>query len=507
KKVITNIEVNHNKLVVAEWGGITVEDMNGNAVVTKVNDFNYALLDVDGVIWFGSSQYGLLRIGINGEEGFLPNGPRAAASYNMLGTGKELWVASGSHTNTYAATYSYNRYYHFTGSEWKNAPDNPLINPMFDFTEIAQNPINKNIYFGTHGSGIVELANVSGQPIQTFDSTNSPLQNYGVATVVTGLAFDKTGRMWVSNFGADSALRVRLTNGKWVAFQLQTASAGKILIDAKNYKWLTSPRNISNGIIVYDDNGTPENKADDRIATLNNTPLGGNLPSLSISCMVQTGKGDIWIGSDLGLSVISTPSNVFLNPSNLANRIIIPFEEGSSQGAYLLGNEIINCITIDGGDRRWVGTNNGAYLIDNDGQTVLKHYTKDNSPLLSDQIYTIGIIEETGEVFFGTSRGIVSYQGNATKSSKNFNNLKIFPNPVKENFDGDVSISGLMNNSLVKITDINGNLIFETGSNGGTATWNCRKFNGERPATGVYLVFVINEDGSETSMGKILFIH
>jgi hypothetical protein len=204
---------------------------------------------------------------------------------------------------------------------------------------------------------------------------------------------------------------------------------------------------------------------------------------------------------------VRNPGNAFNTTGSYdCERIIISVDPNSNLGGYLLGSEIIYCITIDGADRRWFGTNNGAWLIDSDGETILQHFTTDNSPLMSNNVQSIGIMESTGEVFFGTEEGMVSYRSDALPSPRNMQKLTIFPNPVKPDFTGEVAITGMPDNSLVKITDINGALVYQAYSNGGMATWNCLTFDGQRPSTGVYLAFCINQDGTETEVGKILFI-
>jgi hypothetical protein len=213
------------------------------------------------------------------------------------------------------------------------------------------------------------------------------------------------------------------------------------------------------------------------------------------------------IGTDQGYAKIRTPQNVFGKGDYDAQRVIISVEANSNLGGYLLGSEVINCITVDGGDRRWFGTNSGAWLIDSDGETILQHFTKDNSPLMSDNVTSITIMESTGEVFMGTDLGIASYRADALVASKTFETLKIYPNPVKPDYQGDISINGMPDNTLVKITDINGSLVNQSYSNGGMATWNGKTFDGTRASSGVYLVFCINQDGTETQVGKILFIH
>jgi flagellar hook assembly protein FlgD len=214
----------------------------------------------------------------------------------------------------------------------------------------------------------------------------------------------------------------------------------------------------------------------------------------------------MWVGTNQGLAIFSNPDLIFNGKKNSFDARQIIIQVGSNYEVFL-GKESINCIKIDPANRKWIGTRNGVILVSPDGYTVLKKFTTSNSPLLSNNVVEIGIDESNGEVFFGTDKGIISYTADATAGAGNFSNVKIYPNPVKPDYESDITIQGLKQNAVVKITDISGNLVFETTANGGTATWNGRNFNGHRVATGVYLILAADEVGSESYAGKILFIH
>jgi hypothetical protein len=178
------------------------------------------------------------------------------------------------------------------------------------------------------------------------------------------------------------------------------------------------------------------------------------------------------------------------------------------QGGYvenLLENEIINCILVDGANRKWIGTaNSGAYLISADGTRELLHFNTDNSPILSNTIKTIAINGETGEVFFGTNKGIISYKNTATEPDSEFSNVVVYPNPVRRDYSGTIAIKGLVKNCDVRITDIAGNVIYTTQSLGGQAIWDGNNFEGRKASTGVYLIYCTNPDGSQRYVSKIL---
>ena len=182
-----------------------------------------------------------------------------------------------------------------------------------------------------------------------------------------------------------------------------------------------------------------------------------------------------------------------------AFRIKIPRNDGTGFADYMLETEIITSIAVDGANRKWLGTySSGAYLLSPDGTIQLKNYNEQNSPILSNSILSLAVDNKTGDVWFGTSKGIQSVRGDATTGGENFTNVYTFPNPVREDFTGNVTITGLMRDTQIRITDISGNLVYETVSDGGQATWDLKTYNGKRVATGVYLVFCASSDGSQS---------
>jgi len=171
-------------------------------------------------------------------------------------------------------------------------------------------------------------------------------------------------------------------------------------------------------------------------------------------------------------------------------------------------NEHIKSIAIDGANRKWIGTeSSGVYLMSENGQQTIQHFTATNSPLLSNEILSIAINPNSGEVFFGTSQGIVSYQSDASNAGSTFGNVYAYPNPVRQNYTGMITITGLVANTQVKITDITGHLVCQTVSNGSLATWDGKDAHGKRVSTGVYLAICANADGSQSTITKILVIN
>jgi hypothetical protein len=172
-----------------------------------------------------------------------------------------------------------------------------------------------------------------------------------------------------------------------------------------------------------------------------------------------------------------------------------------------LGTEVINDIAVDGANRKWIASNNGVWLIEEDGSKVIRHFSTSNSPLLSNTVKSIGINGKSGEVFFGTEKGIISYRSDATEADDVHGKVTVFPNPVRENYNGPITINGLPADATVKITDIAGRLVYEMVADGGTAVWNGKGFNGKRPATGIYLIFTANKEDEDALVSKLLIVN
>jgi hypothetical protein len=168
----------------------------------------------------------------------------------------------------------------------------------------------------------------------------------------------------------------------------------------------------------------------------------------------------------------------------------------------------VQAIAVDDANRKWIATaNSGVFLMSEDGTKQIYHFDESNSPLFNNDVRTIAINHKTGEVYFGTAKGIIEFRGDATEGNEDCSGMYAFPNPVKPDYEGPIAIKGMMENSTVKITDVSGTLVYEVKSEGGQALWFGKNFKGERVSTGVYMAFCTNEDGSQKCVTKILFIN
>jgi ligand-binding sensor domain-containing protein len=213
------------------------------------------------------------------------------------------------------------------------------------------------------------------------------------------------------------------------------------------------------------------------------------------------------VGTSKGICVFYTPEAIFENgTSNWDAQTIIIDQDGFNQ--YLLKEEEVTAIAVDGANRKWIGTRKaGIFVVSEDGTQQIAQYTFENSPLLSNTINSLTIDGVSGELFIGTDVGICSFRTDATTGTETFGHVYAFPNPVEHDYTGTIAVSGLVRDADVKITDVSGNLVYSTVAKGGTAVWNGNLFSGQRAATGVYIVFCTNADGSQTQVTKILFIN
>jgi ligand-binding sensor domain-containing protein len=269
-------------------------------------------------------------------------------------------------------------------------------------------------------------------------------------------------------------------------------------------KWIVLPR--GDGLLILDDNGTPDYFGDDRSKKMAVTDQENKIISNAFS-IAEDLEGNIWVGTDEGPVIYYNPSRIFDNDLR-AYRIKIPRNDGSGLADYMLGTETITSIAVDGANRKWLGTaSSGAYLLSPDGMQQLINYNESNSPLFSNIINSVAVDQKSGNVWFATSRGVLSVRGTATEGMNSFTGVYAFPNPVRDDFTGNVTIAGLVRDTQVAITDISGNLVYKTVSEGGQASWDLTTYNGKRVSTGVYVVFCASPDGSKSAVTKILVIN
>jgi len=513
---LINVSLSENKILLAERqpSGISrVVILDASGSVNRVLDntgavsFPRKAILVNGEPWVADQFAGLSRISnSNAYANYSPGSPQSTGGGEMLVADGVFFASAGAVNAAWNYQYNGDGLFILKGNSWTNINRYryPVIDSLPDYICLAYDKRDASLWAGSFGGGLLQIKNGPAFTIykQGFlDVTVGDPGSYRVA----GLCFDAENNLWVSNFGATQPLKVRKADGSWksvaVPFSLFENALSQIVIDDFGYKWIVSP--LGNGLLVFDHGNSIDNTGDDRWRRLSNGPANGNLPASNVTCIAKDKSGFIWVGSADGVGVFQCPGDIFSAGCNA----VWPIVPNGTFAGYLFKGEEVNSIAVDGADRKWVATKNGVFLVDATGEKVLARFTETNSPLLSNEVKKITIDGKTGEVFFATLKGICSFRGNATEGGAANEEVLVFPNPVPPGFAGTIAIRGLVNNAIVKITELDGKLVYQTRALGGQAIWNGRNYRGQKIASGVYLVLVQEEGSKERTATKILFIN
>lgn len=459
---------------------------------------------VGGEIFIGTKEKGVFTMpltNISAVTNITPNGPLRSNIFALEKTANNLWAAFGGYDATYTPTRTRYGISKLTQSGWTSIPYEDLLDTR-SIASITANPNNENqVFLNSAESGLLKVENDEAVTRYTVGS-NSPLENdpnpFDITVRVFDSAFDKSGNLWVLNSLVMNVIkRYNPGSNQWTPYSVETATGpenySKVIVDRNNTKWMGTG---GKGLVAFNEN------LNNKFIVIQGEEYG--MPDNDVKALAIDNNNRLWIGTKRGLRVISSIERFMTEDELTANAIII-MEDGLAQ--ELMFEQVITDILVDGSNNKWIGTAGaGVFLVSPDGQKTLFHFTKQNSPLPSNNINDIEIDPVTGEVFFATEGGMVSYKGSSTAASDDLSKVYVFPNPVRPNFDGDVNISGLMDNVNVKITDIEGNLVFEATSEGGTVLWNTTAFGKYKVASGVYMIFIASEDGTETKVKKVMII-
>lgn len=439
-------------------------------------------------------------------EQYSLNSPQGVASGEMLVYNNTFYATAGSVNDAWNYQYNGDGIYSFREGTWTNINRYQYnhIDSLLDYITIAIDKRDETIWAGSYGGGLLHI-----KPGPSFEIFK---QNFIGNTIgdpgsyrVAGLVFDRENNLWISNFGSPQPLRVLKNDSSWKNFSLPFSlfenAMSQIVIDDNNYKWIVAP--LGNGLICFDHGASVDNTGDDRWRKYFSGSGNGNLPNSEVICVAKDKNGFIWVGTTDGVGVIQCPEQAFSAPVCDAVWPIVP--NGNFAG-YLFKGQEVRSMAVDGADRKWVATRNGVFLVSATGEKVIYQFTETNSPLLSNDVKKIAIDGKTGEVYFATMKGVCSFRSTATEGGESNENVLVFPNPVPPGFSGTIAIRGLVNNAIVKITELNGKLVYQTRALGGQAVWDGRNYRGQKISSGVYLVLVSDDGRKERTATKIFFI-
>lgn len=486
---------------------------------------NAAAFGSGNEIVIAESSVGLLIVQAdNSVAYYLPNGPSNNNSHAIKAIGNDIYISGGGVVQGYNGKSLPLAIHIYTNREWKNLTTSKYRDPM----EITYDPANPDsIYVSMWGNGLFQIKDHALGKL--YNKDNSALED-----IFTGYSYQRIGaivydnhsNLIVSNASVAVGLKVKTPEGKWYPLSYTPTdglhSTRRAIVTRNDNVWLIIPRNTYRGLIVFNTRNTLEDSSDDVYRStypVDDDPRfagpielkdeTGETLTTFIFDIEEDQDGILWLGTDKGVVTFNGDRTVFDSPENpIFQRIKVPRNDGSNLADYLLEDVTINDIAVDGANRKWIATaTDGVYLLSADGCETIHNFTLENSPLPSNEVVAVDVSPVTGEVFFGTPNGVVSFLADATVPEKELKNVRIYPNPVRPDFVDDVvKITGLVDKTQVKITDVAGRLVYQSTSLGGLATWDCTNLDGKRVDTGVYLVWTLSPDGLEAAAGKITVV-
>ncbi len=473
------------------------------------------LLENSGKYWIGDRECGLVEWGDNFNNRVLKLNFLPKSSVFSVSTFEDKIGVTGGVISKTGFDYKSDGVYVNLGQSWnlfdRYNQSKWLNKSLFDIGSISFNPKNKNEFAVGSNSFVPLSISYFGKQIDTvFTDSNSNLEKSILGngfTFVSDLIYDKDGNLWVLNPYSSNPLKLYSAQKKWVEMSTSSSTsnswATKIKLDFKGNKWLVFP---GIGVVGLNTGSTTDNTSDDITRIINDSEVTGALPTKDINAIAVDLENNLWIGTEQGFAILYNAPSILTNESKsfVCQRVKLKYE-GNVE--YLLGKTSISDIEIDGGNRKWIATTNaGLFLLSADGNQLIQSFTKDNSPLISNNITDIQFNHQTGELFIITDLGLVSYRVDASEGKSDYEKTIVFPNPYKPEHSKGITIQGLQYDSDVKVTDAAGNVVYKTTSNGGTAFWNALDWDGNRIAPGVYFFWAAPNaiDGQGKKVGKVV---
>ncbi|RYY21011.1 MAG: hypothetical protein EOO04_18985, partial [Chitinophagaceae bacterium] len=502
-KILVNENLNNAaRVLVLGNNGLPEKTIAHGAVVAPVES-----MIISNEYWIADSLAGLSVLSGNTPERIIPESPAGITLGDIRNVANKMVTVGGNISEAWEPQNKPAIISIFGENRWTNyqSPDLPALISFQDIISAAIDPVDQSIWAGSYGGGLLHLGIDNKAQIFKTNSFIGEAYFSPGSYRVSALEFDQEKNLWISNYGAADNLVVRKPDGTprsfKVPFPVTENAVAEIVIDDLNQKWIVAPK--GNGLICFNHGSDIDNKGDDLWKWYQSGRGNGNLPSSNVLSIAKDKDGFIWIGTAKGIAIIRCIQDVF-TPSGC--EAFLPIVQQDNFAGFLFSDEQVQAIAVDGANRKWIGTKNGLWLLSADGEKILYRFSAGNSPLPADDVKQISIDPSTGEVFIATSMGISSFRSTATEPSTTSANVLVFPNPVPPAYTGTIAIRGLVDNAIVKITEMNGNLVFQTRSLGGQAVWNGRDYKGRQISTGVYLVLISDDTSKDRVATKIVYI-
>lgn len=510
------------KYIAPHENGIVITTSNRVYDVNKAFETAQTIADIDGVkpntfrfgmyanneLWIGTSSEGLIRYAASADDKLIsPEGPLLNNIWDIEALANELWISHGDYTLFYdPSPVNRSGLSHFTNKGWNNLSYDSVFN-IVNLVRVVTHPTEIGTsYACSYHQGMILLE--ENVPVELWNQTNSGLEslsfegpNY-VSIRVRDAIVDDGGDLWSLTAFVQKGLKKRTPSGQWTSYDLSevvldyTKESGYSNMELYEDKIIFFG-GINSGLIGVDITQSPP-----QMKRLMGGELG--LPSDDVRSIRLDKDNRLWVGTRDGIAVLYAPNQFFEPESQL--RTIVVEDDGNLR--ELLSGQFITDIEVDGNNQKWVSTGtSGVFLLSPNGTEILQHFTKENSPLPTSSVKTIGIDNATGKVYLGTLNGMVVFQGDAYAEAEKLSEVNVFPNPVRPNYTGNLVVRGLQQDARLKITDIAGNLVYDTTSEGGSISWDLRSFSGQRVRSGVYLIFVSSKDGLDSAVKKVMIVN
>ena len=484
--------------------------------ITSLFEYDYLLqagYAFNNSFYLGTADLGMLIVPFNVNRALqvLPEGPLYNQPFTIEASPGKLWVAFGDVDltfNPYPLTrkgISNYRNESWTNIKYDSLTDLLDVEDVNDLVFVKSNPNNPNeTYMSSYQKGLLKIKNQD--PTILYNETNSPLEIPGgdeaLGIRLYGSDFDKQDNFWFVQSRIDKGLIKLTPEGQFQTIDISNIinaedelALGKLVVSREGYVFFGA---VSSGLVGYNPTTNEFNKIGEALGN-------GNLPSTDIKALAFDNQNRLWIGTRKGLRVLYSARNFFESGADIDSQPIIILDDGVPQELLFL--QSITDIEVDGSNNKWVSTaTSGVFYLSSNGQETLLRFTSANSPLPSDTVLDISIDDADGTVYFATKDGLVAYDGTSTAPGEDLESVYAYPNPVRPNYFGNVTIDGLTAKANVKITDITGNLVFETTSQGGSVEWDTTAFGKYKVASGVYLVLITSDDNLLTKVAKIMII-